>query len=192
MTKDFLYNEIANGIASQIRSGVLKPGDRLPSVRMLCQEHSVGMNTAKRVFMELEAQSLINSKPQSGYFVRLQSYRNLPLPEVSRPSAVTNEHGHNELLSRVYANMGRNDLTLFSIAAPSGTLLPLAKLKKEIVYATRALKGGGTEYESVQGNINLRRMIAVRSLGWGGNLNEDDLITTGGGMQALSFSLMAL
>jgi DNA-binding transcriptional regulator YhcF (GntR family) len=61
MGKDFLYNEIANGIAGQIRNGVLKSGDRLPSVRTLCQEHSIGMNTAKRVFMELEAQSLIDS-----------------------------------------------------------------------------------------------------------------------------------
>jgi DNA-binding transcriptional MocR family regulator len=192
MSKDFLYNEIANGIAGQIRNGVLKQGDRLPSVRTLCQEHSVGMNTAKRVFMELEAQSLIDSKPQSGYFVRRQTYRELPLPDVSRPSAVANEHEPNELLSRVYANMGRNDLTLFSIAAASGDLLPLAKLKKEIVYASRTLKGNGTEYELVQGNINLRRMIAVRSLSWGGSLHEDDLITTGGGMQALSFCLMAL
>jgi len=35
-------------------------------------------------------------------------------------------------------------------------------------------------------------MIAVRSLGWGGHLHENDLITTGGGMQALSLCLMAL
>ncbi|MEN0052039.1 MAG: PLP-dependent aminotransferase family protein [Mucilaginibacter sp.] len=192
MGKDFLYNEITNGIANQIRNGVLKPGDRLPSVRTLCQEHSVGMNTAKRVFIELEAQSLIDSKPQSGYFVRKQTYRELPLPDVSRPSAVANEHEPNELLSKVYANMGRNDLTLLSIAAPSGALLPVAKLKKEIIHANRTLKDAGTSYELVQGNINLRRMIAVRSLSWGGNLHEDDLITTGGGMEALSFCLMAL
>ncbi|KAF5279854.1 hypothetical protein FQR65_LT15216 [Abscondita terminalis] len=35
-------------------------------------------------------------------------------------------------------------------------------------------------------------MIAVRSLTWGGNLNENDLITTNGGMNSLSFCLMAL
>ncbi|KAA2240344.1 PLP-dependent aminotransferase family protein [Chitinophaga agrisoli] len=192
MSKDFLYNEIAQGIAGQIRNGVLKPGDRLPSVRTLCQEHNIGMNTAKRVFLELEAQSLIDSKPQSGYFVSPQSYRRLPLPEVSRPSLVANDREPDELISKVYANMGREDLTLFSIAAPSGDLLPLAKLKKEIVHATRELNGGGTAYESVQGNLNLRRMVAVRSLGWGGKLHENDLITTSGGMGALSFSLMAL
>jgi DNA-binding transcriptional MocR family regulator len=70
--------------------------------------------------------------------------------------------------------------------------LPVAKLKKEIVTATRVLKAGGTEYEELQGNLKLRRMIALRSLSWGGNFNENDLVTTNGGMNALSFCLMAL
>lgn len=192
MDKEFLYDKIASGIATQIKSGLLKPGDKLPSVRLLCQEFNIGMNTAKRVFLELESRSLIDSKPQSGYFVSRQSYRELPLPEVSRPSLVASEQEPNELISKVYANMGREDLTLFSIAAPSGELLPLAKLKKEIVNASRTLIDGGTKYESAQGNANLRRMVAVRSLAWAGNLHEDDLITTNGGMEALAFCVMAL
>jgi DNA-binding transcriptional regulator YhcF (GntR family) len=64
-----LYADISNNIARLIKEQVLKPGERLPSVRMLCQEHGISMNTAKRVFLELEAQSLIEAKPQSGYFV---------------------------------------------------------------------------------------------------------------------------
>jgi DNA-binding transcriptional MocR family regulator len=192
MNKDFLYTEIANGIAWQIRSGVLKTGDRLPSVRILCQEHGISMNTAKRVFLELESQSLIDAKPQSGYFVSRLPYLKSPLPAVSRPSLVANENEPDELISKVYANMGDEKLTLFSIGVPSGDLLPAAKLKKEIVLATRTLKGGGAEYDSLQGNAKLRRMIAIRSLAWGGNLHEDDIISTAGGMHALSLCLMAV
>ncbi|MDN5286166.1 MAG: transcriptional regulator [Mucilaginibacter sp.] len=192
MSKDFLYNEIASGIAGQITGGVLKSGDRLPSVRMLCKEHGISMNTAKRVFLELEAQSLIDPKPQSGYFVSRLPYLKLPLPEVSRPSSLANDNEPDELISKVYANMGNNELTLFSISAPSGDLLPLAKLKKEIVHATRELKEGGSAYESLQGNVKLRRMIAVRSLGWGGDLYENDLVTTAGAMNAVSLCLMVL
>ncbi|MCT2563806.1 aminotransferase-like domain-containing protein [Chryseobacterium herbae] len=192
MNREFIYNEIADGIASQIRNGVLKAGDKLPSVRMMCQEHQVSMNTAKRVFLELESQSLIESKPQSGYFVsRLMSVK-LPLPEVSSPSLMANNNEPDELISKVYENMGKKGLTFFSIGIPSGDLLPQAKLKKEIINATRELKDGGTGYEELQGNLKLRRMIAVRSLQWGGNLSENDLVTTNGGMNALSFCLMAL
>ncbi|MGY0036230.1 aminotransferase-like domain-containing protein [Pedobacter sp. NJ-S-72] len=194
MDKDFLYNEIiANGIASQITGGVLKSGDKLPSVRMLCKEHLISMNTAKRVFLELEAQSLIDSKPQSGYFVSRLSHLKLPLPEVSQPSLLAYDNEPDELISKVYADMGNNDLTLFSISAPSGDLLPLAKLKKkEIIQATRELREGGTAYEPLQGNLKLRRMIAIRSLSWGGDLHENDLITTNGAMNAVSLCLMAL
>jgi DNA-binding transcriptional MocR family regulator len=192
MSKDFLYNEIANGIAGQITGGVLKYGDRLPSVRMLCKEHSISMNTAKRVFLELEAQSLVDSKPQSGYFVSRLPYLKLPLSEVSRPSSLATDNEPDELISKVYANMGNDALTLFSIGVPSGDLLPLAKLKKEILHATRELRDGGAAFEPLQGNVKLRRMVAVRSLTWGGNLHENDLITTSGAVNALSFCLMAL
>ncbi|MDR2235861.1 MAG: PLP-dependent aminotransferase family protein [Chryseobacterium sp.] len=192
MSKEFLYTEIADGIASQIRNGVLKPGEKLPSVRMLCQEHQVSMNTAKRVFLELESQSLIDSKPQSGYFVSTLMSVKLPLPGVSRPSLIAGHKEPDELISRVYENMGKPEITLFSIGIPSGDLLPQAKLKKEIINATRELREGGTEYEELQGNLKLRRMIAQRSHSWGGNFNENDLVTTNGGMNALSFCLMAL
>jgi DNA-binding transcriptional MocR family regulator len=192
MKDDFLYIEISNNIARLIRDKVLNAGDRLPSVRMLCQEHGISMNTAKRVFLELEAQSLIESKPQSGYYVSQLPYQRRPLPAISNPSPVGNDNEPDELIRKVYSNMGKKDLTLFSIGAPSKELLPLAKLNKEILHATRQLPASGTEYEQLQGNENLRKMIAARAISWGGNLRESDLITTAGGMNALSFCLMAL
>ncbi len=192
MKKDYLYNEIAGNIANKIKSGVLKAGERLPSVRTMSKEHGISINTSKRIFIELEAQSLVQSKPQSGYFVSPLSYLKLPLPEASQPLPVANNTEPNELISSVYTNMGRNDLTQFSFGVPSGNLLPLAKLKKEIVLATRTLKEGGTEYEPLQGNVKLRRMISARSLAWEGNLKESDLITTHGCMNALALCLMAL
>src|SRR5690606_10965105 len=162
------------------------------SVRILSKERGISINTAKRVFIELEALSLVQSKPQSGYFVSPLNYLKLPLPEASKPLPVANNTEPKELISGVYSTMGRSDLTLFSIGVPSGNLLPLAKLKKEIVLATRELKEGGTEYEPLQGNVKLRRMVSVRSLAWEGHLKESDVVTTNGCMNALALCLMAL
>ncbi|WP_207515386.1 PLP-dependent aminotransferase family protein [Longitalea luteola] len=192
MKQKFLYSEITNNIAALIRSGVLKTGDRLPSVRMLCQEYNISMNTAKRVFLELEAQSLIESKPQSGYFVSPLRYQRVPLAAVSKPSSSGGSKEPKDLIGKVYDTMGQPDMTLFSIGVASGELLPLSKLHKEIIHATRTLKDGGTGYEPLPGNEKLRRMIAARSMYWGGNLHENDLVTTAGGMNALSFCMMAL
>ncbi|MBS1603406.1 MAG: PLP-dependent aminotransferase family protein [Bacteroidetes bacterium] len=192
MKKEYLYNEIVNDIATRIKTGILKPGDKLPSVRTLCQDKDVSMNTAKRVFLELEAQSLIESKPQSGYFVSTLPYLKLPLPDISHPSSVANNQEPDELVAKVYSGMGNSDLTLFSISAPSGQLLPLPQLKKEIILATRQLQAGGTGYEPFQGNNKLRKAIAIRSMTWNGKLTENDLVTTSGGINALFFALMAV
>lgn len=192
MKKDFLYNEIAQNIADKIRTGVLKAGERLPSVRMLSREHAISINTARRIFLELEAQSLVQPRPQSGYFVSALNYLKLPLPEVSQPLPAARNKEPEALISSVYSNMGRSDLTMFSFGVPSGNLLPLAKLKKEIVLATRELPEGGTEYELLQGNIKLRRMVSARSLAWKGDLKENDLITANGCMSGLALCLMAL
>jgi DNA-binding transcriptional MocR family regulator len=192
MRNDFLYVEISGNIATLIRNDVLKAGDRLPSVRMLCQEHGISMNTAKRVYLELEGQSLIESRPQSGYFVSRLRHQQLPRPETSRPSPIGRTKEPDELISKVYGNMGKKDLTLFSIGAPSNELLPIAGLNKEMMHATRQLHDSGTGYDELQGNEKLRRMIAARSFSWGGSLHGNDLVTTAGGMNALSFSMMAL
>ena len=187
-----LYASISGDIASLIRNGTLKPGDRLPSVRMLCREHGISINTAKRVFLELEGLSLIDSKPQSGYFVSRTPLKRLPLPEVSRPSQASGSTEPGELIRKVYLAMGRENMTPFSMGVPSDALLPLPALNKELIRATRQLRGSGTQYEELQGNAELRRGIAARSFHWGGRLHESDLVTTAGGMNALSFSMMAL
>jgi DNA-binding transcriptional MocR family regulator len=192
MRQVFLYSAIANNIARLIRSGVLKAGDRLPSVRMLCQEHGISMNTAKRVYQELEGQSLIESKPQSGFFVSWVQPKRLAVPETSAPSPMSSSKEPDELIRKVYGNMGKKELTLFSIGVPADELLPLPGLNKEMIHATRQLRGSGTRYEELQGNEKLRRGIAARSFSWGGSLQEDDLVTTAGGMNALSFCMMAL
>lgn len=192
MKNDFLYTEVAEKIASLIREKVLKTGDRLPSVRMLCQEYGISMNTAKRVYLELEAQSLIESKPQSGYFVSTLPYQRLPLPAVSKPSLSGSRKEPTGLIGKVYGTMGKADYTLLSIGVASGELLPVSKLNKELIHAARTLRDGGTGYEPLPGNEKLRRMIAARSIYWGGRLHENDLVTTAGGMNALSFCMMAL
>lgn len=192
MEQSFLYLNIADAIANQIRTGVLREGDKLPSVRMLCTEHQISMNTAKRVYLELEALALVESKPQSGYFVSNLFYAEVPLPQVSNPIFLANNKEPREIIRKVYANMGNRALTLFSYSTLYDDFLPLAKMKKEILTASRTLVNGGIEYDSVQGNINLRRMIAQRSITWGGSIKEEDIITTNGSMSAISLCMLAL
>ncbi len=192
-TKEHLYLRIAQGIERQIDAGVLKIGDKLPSIRMVCREHGVSMSTATQAYFELERKALIESRPQSGYYVRSCPRKQLDLPGTSKP---VSRHGHEgqpeDIITRVYQDISRKDFTLLSLSVPSDELLPIAKLNKGLVQAMRELPGSGTAYEDIQGNDKLRRDIARWSFTWGGNLQESDIVTTAGSMNAISFCLMAL
>ncbi|MFJ4808522.1 GntR family transcriptional regulator [Streptomyces longwoodensis] len=52
------YDEIAAHFRRQIQDGELNPGDKLPSLRRVCDEFSTSMNTANRAFQMLKAEGL--------------------------------------------------------------------------------------------------------------------------------------
>lgn len=189
--KESLYQKIAGALEEKIRNGTLKTGDKMPSLRTLHWEYGVSMTTAVQAYFELEAKGLIVSRPQSGYYVSYQPAY-LSVPSVSKPSGGAEPIGVETLISKVYSTLSNKDVAWFSLGIPENELLPIAKLNKELVNAVRNLKGSGTEYEDIQGNRKLRGDIARLTYTWNGNLNEDDIVTTAGAMNAISFGLMAL
>lgn len=64
-----IYTQIADNFRSQIRAGVLAPGEKLPSVRELASELAINPNTIQRAYRELEADGWIASVSGKGSFV---------------------------------------------------------------------------------------------------------------------------
>ena len=64
-----IYAQILDGFREQIRSGVLQPGDKMPSVRELATQLTINPNTIQRAYRELEAGGYIASVPGKGSFV---------------------------------------------------------------------------------------------------------------------------
>lgn len=189
--KEVLYQKLSSTLSEKIKNGTLKTGEKMPSLRVLHKEYGVSINTAIQAYLTLEAKGLIESRPQSGYYVRYKPFH-LSVPSISKPSIFESSECVQDLIAKVYANISSDDVTRFSLGVPSNELLPVAKLNKEMAHAMRTLKGGGTEYESIQGNRKLRRDVARMTYTWGGKFSEDDVVTTAGAMNALSFALLAL
>lgn len=63
------YLRIANAIMSDVESGKLKPGDKIPSIAQLCEMHQVGASTIRQVFIRLEALEVIDRRQGKGVFV---------------------------------------------------------------------------------------------------------------------------
>jgi len=63
------YVVLANRLGSQIEAGVIKPGDRLPSLVDLRELYGASQPTAERAYALLEREGLIVRKPNRGVFV---------------------------------------------------------------------------------------------------------------------------
>ena len=66
----FLYEQVAAELGDLIRQGTFRPGERIPSVRQLSRQRKISITTVLQAYMELERQGLIETRPQSGYYVR--------------------------------------------------------------------------------------------------------------------------
>jgi len=63
------YLKLADGIAEEIGSGRLKPGDRLPPQRSFAYERGIAVSTASRVYTELLRRGLVVGEVGRGTFV---------------------------------------------------------------------------------------------------------------------------
>ncbi|MEU9732116.1 PLP-dependent aminotransferase family protein [Streptomyces sp. NPDC048002] len=64
------YRSVADQVAAEITSGVLKPGDRLPPQRAFARRHGIANSTATRVYQELGRRGLTVGEVGRGTFVR--------------------------------------------------------------------------------------------------------------------------
>lgn len=65
-----IYDQIATQIKNAIMSQTLKPGDALPSMRLLAKELHISVITTKRAYEELERDGFIYSVVGKGSFVK--------------------------------------------------------------------------------------------------------------------------
>ena len=67
--KQDVYLEIAEQYKEYIKLGVIKTGEKLPSVRTLAGELGVNPNTVARAYSVLEEEGLVKALPKKGAFV---------------------------------------------------------------------------------------------------------------------------
>ena len=187
-----LYQQVAGKVEKLIRAGVLRPGDRVPSVRRACAQHGVSLTTAVQAYRALENRGLIEARPKSGFFVRSQVRDRLLEPAVSRVGNSAKRVGVGSLQARIFDAARMPEVIPFGAAYPGAENLPVKKLGRIMAAMARTAGARGIIYEMPPGSERLRRQIARRSLDWGGNLAPDEIITTCGGTEALGLCLRAV
>ncbi|MDC7224865.1 MAG: winged helix-turn-helix domain-containing protein, partial [Spirochaetales bacterium] len=64
------YEKVVKAVSTMIHQGLLKEGDRVPSLRNMSEQTGTSVNTVRQAYDRLEQYFLIESRPQSGYYVR--------------------------------------------------------------------------------------------------------------------------
>ncbi|MBH2008595.1 MAG: PLP-dependent aminotransferase family protein [Xanthomonadaceae bacterium] len=184
------YEALASEIATSIQTGVLRPGDRLPSVRQASASRGVSPSTVFQAYYLLEAKGLVRARERSGYYVAPGVRQFPPEPDMaSRPPDEAVALNVSELVFEVLQSTMAHDVVPLGSAFPSPLLYPLARLGKVMAACVQKLDPWATVDDLTPGNAGLRRQIALRYLADGLHVHTDEIVITNGALEALNLCL---
>jgi DNA-binding transcriptional MocR family regulator len=191
MTNLLLYQRIAHQLAEDIRRGVYRPGERVPSVRKMSMQLSVSHATVLQAYANLEDQGMIRARPQSGFYVHHTPALTAPTPDIAqveRPTLVT----RSSIINQVLSESRRDGLIPLGAAVPHADYLPARALHQQLAKVTRFQSQRAFSYMFSPGYEPLRRQVAIRMRDAGVIVGPDEVVITHGCVDALQMSLRVL
>ncbi|WP_454828035.1 aminotransferase-like domain-containing protein [Pseudoxanthomonas wuyuanensis] len=188
------YQALAEELTRSIRSGLLKPGDRLPSVRHASASRGISPATVFEAYYLLEARGLVQARPRSGYYVSPMPPPALPAePETaSQPDGQSRPVEISERVFQVLESTMHRDVVPLGSAFPSPLHFPLDKLGRALAASATTLDPWSTVDDLTPGNADLRRQIALRYLIDGVQVDPREIVVSNGALEALNLCLSAL
>jgi DNA-binding transcriptional MocR family regulator len=189
-----LYIRVADAVAAQIQAGSYGPGERIPSVRRLRDQHQVSLTTALEAVRVLADRGLVQARPQSGYFVREPRGQHGPAlgePEPStpprRPSRVDAS-----LAVKLNLGIGNPQEPTLGAAVQGPELMPISAINRLISQVFRNQPAACHSYDAPPGTPALRRVVARRGIDTGYCVSPDDIVITSGAKEAVYLSIRAV
>ncbi len=182
-----LTEQLAVRFADRIRSRLLAPGARLPSVRQCAEQHGVSTATVVAAYDQLLAQGLVHARKNRGFFVR-------EMPTVRSDGGASETKAARVGVSPINAtalirgmfhkvsNKPHPGMGVFPPDWLESTFMPAAVRK---VTSTRALQDFSLQYGEPLGDSGLRRVLAQKLGTLSIHTEPDHIITTVGATHAL-------
>ena len=191
---EFLYRQIIDLVGENIRTGTLRPGDRLPSLRRMSERIGVSIPTVRQAYIELERQRRVESRPQSGFYVR--GFNGNPLVHPSPKFQLSTKPvpiSGRSLMERVYDGIYQPDVVPLGIANPCMAKPAAKALHRAMKRVMSRAEERSLSYAPTHGEPGLRRQIAYRYLDTvGSNIDPENICITNGGQEALLVALRAV
>jgi DNA-binding transcriptional MocR family regulator len=188
--EEFLYSQVVDLINEQMRSGALRAGDRLPSLRRLSDKLDISIPTVRQAYLELERRGRIEARPKSGYFIQAQRQNRLVKVgcKTCKPMEVTCRN----LIDRVYDGIHSPGALPLGIANPCMASPATKTLHRAMKRVMSRAEDRSLSYAPTDGEPGLKRQIAYRYLNQGGSVDPAEVIITNGGQEALAIALQAV
>ena len=75
MSRVPVYEQLIKQVEDQVLKGIMKEGDKMPSVRSLSMELSTNPNTIQKAYMELDRRGILVSVPGKGSFILAEALK---------------------------------------------------------------------------------------------------------------------
>ena len=192
------YQKVAESVRSLVDKGVLTTGDQIPSVRQMAERMKMSMMTVLEGYKLLEDEGLIESRPQSGYYVRPVYLRSsepwqqpLPANMVEFPLANKRVMVSNRA-SFLARNACRTDVIALGAGFAAPEFFPCEELSLKVAKAIRNHPEEINTYNLGGGHPELKKELARRMLESGCTTGPEEIIITAGASQALLLAVKSL
>jgi len=189
-----LYERLAGEFSSQIQTGILVSGDKLPSVRHVSRQKAVSVTTVRQAYQLLEDRGMIVARPQSGYYVHWRHAKE-PLTRDTGPHTTRLEPQRVEIQDlprRIRDDASIGNLVQFGAAVPAPDLIPAGRLNNILARVIRSGSVPPHLLGTAQGCQELRIQVARRAFLAGCNMNAEDVYITNGCTEAIYLALRAV
>lgn len=185
------YEQLANILGGRIEQGLYPVGQRLPSVRMLSNEHGVSVSTVQQAYRVLEDRLLVEARPKSGYFVST-SKPQAALPAVCRtPQRPVDISQWEPVLALINSRINPA-MIVFGGGTPDITPASLKPLTRALARVAQRQDLSTLGYDSIDGSKPLRDQIARLMIDSGSHMDAENLVITTGCHEALSIAIRSV
>ncbi|MBE2268729.1 MAG: PLP-dependent aminotransferase family protein [Anaerolinea sp.] len=195
-----IYRQLIRHVRSQIESGTLPAGTRLPASRDLARQLNISRISVVNAYAELRAEGYLSAHAGRGTFV--SGGRETAATAVPTPvNGSARLNGHTDVIGNTYPDRSLRELMRmarrpgvinFSTGAPPSEFFPVGHLREAI---NSVLDRDGSEalaYEVPEGYAPLRASVRDYVSALGIQCSADNVLITGGTQQAIDLVVQAI
>ena len=198
-TTQSLTGQLAGQLAERIRTRLLLPGAKLPSVRECARQQGVSAYTVVAAYDQLLAQGLVEARRQRGFYVRQEGIASREIradggsPPVlvsqSAPGVPADASSLIRSMFHRHSDKPQPGMGVFPPDWMESTFMPTSLRR---LTGTRALQESSLRYGEPAGDSALRRSLSQKLISINVPAAPDQIITTIGATHALDIVSRAL